>query len=84
MKAVPALEGQASLQLHVKLDGRSLEDMVEEVAQAAWQASGQTGPMLPPVREAVREALRQYVVAMDVCGLSSVCQESEEYDPWQA
>ncbi|MGE5591102.1 MAG: hypothetical protein ACM3ZA_10875 [Bacillota bacterium] len=84
MKAVPASEGQAALQLHVKLDGRTLEDMVEEVARAAWQASGQTGPVLPEVHEAVRDALRHYVVAMDICGLASVCQESEEYDPWQA
>ncbi len=84
MKAVPTVEGQASLQLHVKLVGRSLENMVDEVALAAWLALGRTGSVGPEVREAVREVLRRYVVAMDVCGLASVCQESEEYDPWQA
>lgn len=84
MKAVPAAEDQASLQLHVKLDGRSLEDMVEEVTLAAWRASGRTGSAGPEVQEAVRKTLRRYVVAMDVCGLASICQESEEYDPWQA
>lgn len=84
MKAVPAVEGDVrNLQLHVWLNGRSLDDMVDDVARGAWAASGRSGAVAPEVRQAVRDALRRYVVGMDVCGLSSLCQESEEYDPWE-
>ena len=36
----------------------------------------------PLVVRALRAGLRRYIVGMDLCGLASICRESQEFDPW--
>ena len=76
-------------QYHLKLDDPDLLVFVRHVTNRAWRG---IAPQLPAEarsaetyltkRRAIEEELREHVVGMDLCGLSTVCVESEEYDPW--
>lgn len=81
---MPQTRSPQTFQLHLELRGLDLSRFVEKVARGALS-------VLPPelqeryleqARLAVEEILRQHVVAFDTCGLSSLCQDSEPYDPW--
>lgn len=72
-------------QLHVKVDERGLEGLLEDVARemaAAVRDDGYARIPLPAVKRALRQSLSSRIVAFDLCGLSSVCWETEEFDPW--
>lgn len=71
-------------QLHVDLSGLTLPELVDIVAEQALLPLPEADRRryLPQVRENVERVLRKHIVAYDVCGMASVCQSSEPFDPW--
>lgn len=72
-------------QLHVKVGARGLDGLVEDVArEIAEGVRGDGYPKipLPAMKRAVRKSLSRRITAFDLCGLSSVCWDSQEFDPW--
>jgi len=73
-------------QLHVKVDERGLDGMVEDVAKEvneALHAAGYAGIPLPAIKQALEASLSRRIVAFDVCGLSRLCWEAVEENPWK-
>jgi hypothetical protein len=75
--------------IQVQLTGKRLDDVVDEMAREAARAISQVPKESHEyeacyfaVRQSIRKVLEKYVHAYDVCGLATVCHESEEIDPW--
>lgn len=72
-------------QLHLKVAPDNLPLLVREIAKAALQSYLKREPNEMEIREAmvgVKNILRQVVIGYDLCGLTVVCKEAEEFDPW--
>jgi hypothetical protein len=74
--------------LHIKLEDMNLQDLVDELTTATWKAIYRGEPdhsfaNYQNLREALESVLRRHVVAFDICGLATVCQEATEINPWQ-
>jgi uncharacterized protein YfaT (DUF1175 family) len=82
------LEGERRTnQLHLELGELSLEGMVDALTDTALETAGPNlawdrAECRPLVRAALRQALKRWVVAFDVCGLSTFCQDASRFDPW--
>ncbi|MBE3597389.1 MAG: hypothetical protein IMX02_00775 [Limnochordaceae bacterium] len=81
-----AVRTRSTYQLHVELGGLTLMELVDEVAEQALLAlpESERRRYLPEVRARVEQVLRRHIVAYDTCGLGSLCQDGEPFDPWPA
>jgi hypothetical protein len=73
--------------LHLKLEDMDLQGLVDELTTATWKALYHGEPdhsfaNYQNLREALEAVLRRHVVAFDLCGLATICQEATEIDPW--
>ncbi len=74
--------------LHIKLQDMDLQDLVDELATATWKALYRGEPdhsfaNYQNLREALESVLRRRIVAFDICGLATICQEATEIDAWK-
>ena len=81
----PLLQTQ---RLHLKLQDMNLQGMIDELTSTVWRTiyTGEPDRSLGNyhnLREAIEAVLRRHVVSFDVCGLSTICQEATETNPWE-
>lgn len=72
-------------QLHLRLTKEELPWLVWETARVALKGFLGREPSEAEVTLAVpgvKALLRRLIVACDLCGLTVLCHEAEEYDPW--
>lgn len=79
--------GRMVNQLHVRPGEGGLEGMVDRIARRAFRAvreapAGNAIATYGALRLAVKAALKEHVIAYDICGLSSLCHDATEIDPW--
>ena len=74
---------------HLKLESEDLVEFAGHVASHVWKEvvdhippGDKTPDLYLAVRAAVERELREHIVGMDLCGLSAICAESTEFDPW--
>ncbi|MCI0695087.1 hypothetical protein L0337_24135 [candidate division KSB1 bacterium] len=72
--------------LHIKLEDMDLQGLVDELTTATWKAIYRGEPdhsfaNYQNLREALESVLSRHIVAFDLCGLATVCQEATEIDP---
>lgn len=73
--------------LHVKFDVRP-EEFLSHLADAAYRVAikrGFKGSFLDfelELYKSLREVIKKDMVVADLCGLFTVCQESDRYEPW--
>ncbi|MCS7224706.1 MAG: hypothetical protein NZ959_09165 [Armatimonadetes bacterium] len=78
-------EEKVSLQLHLRVGPESLPWLTREISRtvlAAHLGREPTEEELARSQEPLREFLRTVITAYDLCGLTSLCWEAEEVDPW--
>lgn len=83
---MPTVRAPDVKQLHVDLGGLTLPELVEIVVEQALLPLPEADRRryLPQARQNVERVLRRHIVAYDMCGMSTVCQSSEPFDPWPA
>jgi hypothetical protein len=76
--------------IQIQLTDRRLDDVVNEMATESTVAVDRIvklgdarGETRAAVRQAIRGVLEKYVHAYDLCGLSILCNEATEIDPWE-
>ncbi len=75
-----------SRRLHLRLTADELPWLVREVSRRALLGYLGREPSDAEIAAALPEVeklLRQVITAYDLCGLTTLCWESEEYDPWE-
>lgn len=75
--------------IQVQLTGKRLDDVVTEMANEATRAvmqelraKSEKPAIHPAIRQSIRKVLEKYVHAYNICGLSALCGEATEVDPW--
>jgi hypothetical protein len=74
---------------HLKMDSSDLMAFVQHFTNRVWRevidhvpAAAKTPELYLAVRKSVEQELREHVAAMDLCGLSTLCENAKEIDPW--
>ncbi len=79
-------EGQsAPVRLHLRIGPESLPWLVRELSRTVLSAHLGRQPTEHEVSRCegpVRDLLKTVVTAYDLCGLTRLCWEAEEVDPW--
>jgi hypothetical protein len=75
--------------LHLKLATTDPMAFVVHLTNQVWKevvdhipAADRSPELYLALRRSVEGEMREHVVAMDLCGLSAVCHEAVEVDPW--
>ncbi len=77
------LEGR---QLHLRIGKEQLPWLVREVTRCSllgFLGREPTEEELARAEPKVKAFLREVVTGYDLCGLSTLCSEAEEFDPWE-
>lgn len=73
----------------LKLDSPNLVAFVQHLTNRLWKEvvdhippTAKTPELYLALRRQVEQELREHVTAMDLCGLSAVCEDAREVNPW--
>ena len=82
----PTRRALESRRLHLRLTVDELPWLVREVSRRAllgYLGREPTDDEITATMPEVKRLLRQVVTAYDLCGLTTLCWEAEEIDPWE-
>lgn len=86
MMSAPTQRSVESRQLHLRLTADELPWLVREISRRALLGYLGREPSDDEIAAAlpeVKKLLRQVITAYDLCGLTTICWEAAEYDPWE-